>query len=689
MESKNRLNFGYFLVLFTMLLLIFGLFARSGIDELSYAEFKKLVVQEARIERCTVSPTHIKGIYIKDEKIWQEELNQKKQQPATPTENIPSYEQDEQENNKKLKLPTLFSDSKGRNHFLVVRVYEDPELVKLLEKYNVPFQGETENPWTTALLSWILPLFLIVAVWIFIMRRMGNYGKDVMSFVKTKARINVEENTKTTFKDVAGCDEAKEELQEIVEFLKAPKKFEQLGGKIPKGALLVGPPGTGKTLLARAVAGEAAVPFYNISGSEFVEMFVGVGASRVRDLFQQAKSKPPCIVFIDEIDAVGRHRGAGLGGGHDEREQTLNQLLSEMDGFETNRGIIVLAATNRPDILDPALLRPGRFDRRVVIDRPDIKGREEILKIHAKNKPLGSEVNLQQLAQRTPGFSGADLANIMNEAALLAARKSKDCIGQAEIAEAIERVIAGPERKSRIISAKEKRITAFHEVGHAMIAELHPDGDSVHKLTIIPRGSALGYTLSLPNEDKYNRTREELLAQICVLLAGRVAEEVGLQTISTGAQNDFEHVTDIARSLVARYGMSAKMGPMAFEREEGYVFLGKNFDRKSYFGGTTMDQIDAEVREIVLECYNKTKQILTDHKKSLENIAEFILEHESVEGEDFRKLLAALILKHNEPAIPPKAVPPPTLILTPNNNNLNSKPETNPPSAGTADKPIN
>ncbi len=650
LENKNKFSLIYLLILLSVILLIHSLFLRNKIDELSYADFKKLAAQERRIERCILSPTHIKGIYIKDEKIWKEEIS-----TVTPPPNESSnLDADKNKDNDDDLLPSFFSEKKGRRHFVAIRVYDDPDLVKLLEKHNVPFRGEVENTWVTMFFSWVIPLILIIAVWMFIMRRMNNYGKDVMSFVKTKAKINVEQDVKTTFHDVAGCDEAKEELKEIVEFLKAPGKFEQLGGKIPKGALLVGPPGTGKTLLARAVAGEAGVPFFNISGSEFVEMFVGVGASRVRDLFQQAKEKPPCIVFIDEIDAVGRHRGAGLGGGHDEREQTLNQLLSEMDGFEVNKGIIILAATNRPDILDPALLRPGRFDRRIVIDRPDIKGREEILKIHSKNKPLSAEVNIQQLAKRTPGFSGADLANIMNEAALLAARKGKNQIDQKDISEAIERVIAGPERKSRIISNKEKRITAFHEVGHALLAELHPDGDSVHKVTIIPRGSALGYTLSLPEEDKYSLTREELLSRICTLLAGRVAEEVGLGTISTGAQNDFEHVTDIARSIVARYGMSKKMGPMAFEREESYVFLGRNFDRKSYFGGTTMDEIDNEVRALVMECYNQTTKILSDHHKTMENLVDIILEQENLEGEDFRKFMREFIIKNNEPPPPEK-----------------------------------
>ncbi|NUM36965.1 MAG: ATP-dependent zinc metalloprotease FtsH [Candidatus Brocadiae bacterium] len=613
--------------------MLHSIFFRNKIEELSYSEFKKLVAEEHRIEKCIISNTHIKGIFVKEEAAWKEKLEEIKKNP--PKESTLK--------DKKQKEESLFSDflqlKKGRAQFVVTRVFEDPDLVKLMEKHNLPFHGEMESNWVALLFSWIIPLGLLIVLWLFIMKRMNSYGKDVMSFVKTRAKITAEENTKTTFEDVAGCDEAKEELKEIVEFLKSPSKFEQLGGKIPKGALLVGPPGTGKTLLARAVAGEAAVPFFNISGSEFVEMFVGVGASRVRDLFQQAKAKPPCIVFIDEIDAVGRHRGAGVGGGHDEREQTLNQLLAEMDGFENNKGIIVLAATNRPDILDPALLRPGRFDRRVVIDHPDIKGREEILKIHAKGKPLAAGIELKQIAQRTPGFSGADLANIMNEAALLAARKGKTQIDQQDISEAIERVVAGPQRKSRIISAKEKKITAYHEVGHALVAEIHPSGDPVHKITIIPRGSALGYTLSLPEEDKYTKTKDELMAKICVFLAGRAAEEIGLDIVSTGAQNDFEHVTDIARSIVARYGMTKEMGPMSFEREEGYVFLGRNFERKASFGSNTMDQVDKEVIKIVTECYDKTKSILTENKEALEKISAVILEKETLEGDEFRSLL--------------------------------------------------
>ncbi|HON45704.1 MAG TPA: ATP-dependent zinc metalloprotease FtsH, partial [Planctomycetota bacterium] len=534
----------------------------------------------------------------------------------------------------------------GRKSYSVVRVFDDPNLVKFLEENKVPFQGEVDNNWLAILLSWLLPLGLLVAFWVFFMRRMSTYGRDIMSFGKTQAKITAEHNTKTTFHDVAGCDEAKEELGEIVDFLKSPKKFEQLGGKIPKGALLVGPPGTGKTLLARAVAGEANVPFFHISGSEFVEMFVGVGASRVRNLFQQAKSKPPCIIFIDEIDAVGRQRGAGLSGGHDEREQTLNQLLTEMDGFETNKGIIVLAATNRPDILDHALLRPGRFDRRVTIGPPDIKGREEILKIHARGKPMDKDIVLKQLAQRTPGFSGADLASVMNEAALLAARKGKKIIQQDDLAEAIERVMAGPQLKSRIISDQERKITAFHEVGHAIIHELHPHANPVHKVSIIPRGSALGYTMSMPEEDKYNKTKDEILAEICCFLAGRIAEEVEFGIMSTGASNDFQHVSNLARSMIARYGMSKTVGPMAFEAEERELYIGK---RSPSYSNETLQTIDQETRQIVEECYNYTRSLLETHKENMRKIVDVILEKETLEGDEFRKLLNELI-----PDIPKK-----------------------------------
>ncbi|MBP7021756.1 MAG: ATP-dependent zinc metalloprotease FtsH [Planctomycetes bacterium] len=571
-----------------------------------------------------------------EQQIVAETPNEEKNKATTLTSN----QQKRQPFHHLMQLP------EGRKSYNVVRVFDDPNLVKFLEENKVPFQGEVDNNWLAILLSWLLPLGLLVAFWVFFMRRMSTYGRDIMSFGKTQAKITAEHNTKTTFHDVAGCDEAKEELGEIVDFLKSPKKFEQLGGKIPKGALLVGPPGTGKTLLARAVAGEANVPFFHISGSEFVEMFVGVGASRVRNLFQQAKSKPPCIIFIDEIDAVGRQRGAGLSGGHDEREQTLNQLLTEMDGFETNKGIIVLAATNRPDILDHALLRPGRFDRRVTIGPPDIKGREEILKIHARGKPMDKDIVLKQLAQRTPGFSGADLASVMNEAALLAARKGKKIIQQDDLAEAIERVMAGPQLKSRIISDQERKITAFHEVGHAIIHELHPHANPVHKVSIIPRGSALGYTMSMPEEDKYNKTKDEILAEICCFLAGRIAEEVEFGIMSTGASNDFQHVSNLARSMIARYGMSKTVGPMAFEAEERELYIGK---RSPSYSNETLQTIDQETRQIVEECYNYTRSLLETHKENMRKIVDVILEKETLEGDEFRKLLNELI-----PDIPEK-----------------------------------
>lgn len=638
-ENKNKSSIFYVLLLLSIVLLIHVVFFRQKIEEITYAKFKELVAQPYRIEKCLVSNTHVTGIYVKDDVVWKEVVANKQR-----TANV---SQEPKNKDSAFPFEHLFEEKKGRMRFVTVRVHDDPELVKLLETHNVSFQGDVDSNWVSVLLSWLIPIGLIILLWVVLMRRMNNYGRDVMSFGKSRAKISVEQDVKTTFVDVAGCDEAKEELKEIVEFLKAPKKFELLGGKIPKGALLVGPPGTGKTLLARAVAGEAGVPFYHISGSEFVEMFVGVGASRVRDLFQQAKSKPPCIVFIDEIDAVGRHRGAGLGGGHDEREQTLNQLLAEMDGFETNKGIIVLAATNRPDILDPALLRPGRFDRRIVIDRPDIRGREDILKIHAKGKPLAPDVDVKKMAQRMVGFSGADLANVMNEAALLAARKNKSQIEQTDISEAMERVLAGPERKSRLISPNEKKVTAYHEVGHAIVASLHKYGEPVHKISIIPRGSALGYVLHMPEEDKYTLTKPELLARICVALGGRVAEEIGLEIVSTGAQQDLEYVTDIARSLVTRYGMSKKMGPLAFEKEEGYVFLGKNFDRKSYFSGSTMDQIDREVREIVIRAYQSTIALILPNKAVMDKLVEVLLERETLEGHEFREILHNLREKLN------------------------------------------
>lgn len=633
-NNKNKFNLLYFFALLLILVVLHSLFFnKETVQQLKYAEFKQIAQQPNRIRSCFLSNVRIYGTYIKDNEIYQQQYKN------LEWNTIDTQQKQSQQPQIRNFLFTKLQP--GEQNFSVIRVHDDPNLIKFLEDNHIPFQGEVESDWLSAIFTWILPLLLIVVFWIFIFKRMNMYGKDIMSFGKSSAKIRAEANTKTTFKDVAGCDEAKEELEEIVEFLKSPQKFEQLGGKIPKGALLIGPPGTGKTLLARAVAGEAGVPFFNISGSEFVEMFVGVGASRVRDLFQQAKSKPPCIIFIDEIDAVGRQRGSGIGGGHDEREQTLNQLLSEMDGFETNKGIIVFAATNRPDILDTALLRPGRFDRRITIDQPDLRGREEILKIHSKGKPLASNINLKQLAQRMPGFSGAELASVMNEAALLAARKNQKQIEQENIAEAIERVMAGPQRKSRILSQNERIITAVHEVGHAMIAELHPYGDPVHKVSIIPRGSALGYTLSIPEEDKYNRTKEELVAKICCSLSGRIAEEVCFNICSTGAQNDFEHVTDLARSIIARYGMSKTMGPLVFAQEEKSQYFA--WQHKNTFSETTLTQLDQEVHDLVMECYNYSRGLLEKYKNVLETIATIMLEKETVEGDEFRRMLHKFI----------------------------------------------
>ncbi|MBI3848047.1 MAG: ATP-dependent zinc metalloprotease FtsH [Planctomycetes bacterium] len=532
------------------------------------------------------------------------------------------------------------SQQRYRVPFVTSRPADDKGLFELLDKSKVSYGQEQNSEWPTVLFTWLLPLFLIVLLGVLIMRQMGRAGSMVMSFGKSKAKIVVEKDTKTTFDDVAGCEEAKEELREIIEFLKNPKKFQSLGGKIPKGVLLMGPPGTGKTLIARAVAGEAGVPFFSISGSDFVEMFVGVGAARVRDLFTQAKTKAPCIVFIDEIDAVGRQRGAGIGGGHDEREQTLNQLLVEMDGFDTQKGVIILAATNRPDVLDPALLRPGRFDRQVVIDTADVKGRLEILKVHTRGKPLESDVDLAVIAKRTPGFTGADLANAVNEAALLAARKDQKKITMADFEEAIDRVLAGPERKSRVISEKEKEIIAYHECGHAIVAALTPRCDPVHKVSIIPRGhAALGYTLQLPIEDRYIVTREELLARITSTLGGRAAEEIIYGHRSTGAQNDLEKCTEMARRMVCKYGMSDKLGPVSLGRAEGLVFLGRDLYDEKNFSEQTAIAVDNEVTRIVQECESQAKKLLLEHRDKLDLLARELQKREVMDGQEVMDVL--------------------------------------------------
>ena len=517
----------------------------------------------------------------------------------------------------------------------------DDSLIPTLRARDIEIKAELppQPPWWTTILSSLLPMLLIVGIWFMLMQQSQGGGGRVMNFGKSRARRYDEDNIKITFKDVAGADEAKQELEEVVEFLKHPKKYNDLGAKIPKGVLLYGPPGTGKTLLAKAVAGEAGVPFFSISGSDFVEMFVGVGASRVRDLFEQAKKSAPCIVFIDEIDAVGRQRGAGLGGGHDEREQTLNQLLVEMDGFGANEGIIMIAATNRPDILDPALLRPGRFDRQIVVDRPDIKGRQEILKVHVKGKPISPEVELGVIARRTPGFTGADLSNLVNEAALMAARKNKNKIDMPEMEEAAERVIMGPERRSRVISDKEKRLTAYHEGGHTLVGMLLDNTDPVHKVTIIPRGRAGGYTLSLPKEDRYYATRSEMLDELKVLLGGRVAEALVLKEISSGASNDLQRATSLARQMICEYGMSPELGPMTFGHRQDQVFLGRDIGRDKDYSEEVAAKIDKEIRKFIDEAYQKTESLLNENMDKLHLIADALIERETLEGEEIDQLM--------------------------------------------------
>jgi len=518
--------------------------------------------------------------------------------------------------------------------------YEE-ELVRDLRKNEVQLsvKGKGGSNWLS-LLTYILPFILLLAFWIFLMNSVQGGGSRVMSFGKSRAKRLSVDSPKVTFRDVAGVDEAVEELQEIKDFLENPKRFQALGARIPKGVLLYGPPGTGKTLLARAVAGEAGVPFFSISGSDFVEMFVGVGASRVRDLFEQAKQNSPCIIFMDEIDAVGRHRGAGLGGGHDEREQTLNQLLVEMDGFEMKDNIILIAATNRPDILDPALLRPGRFDRQVVVDRPDRKGRSRILEVHTRGKPLAKEIDIDNLAGQTPGFTGADLANLVNEAALLAARNNKREITQTELEEGIMRVIAGPEKKTRVMGEKERLVTAYHEMGHAMVAHYLDNTDPVHKISIISRGQALGYTISLPTEDKFLTTRAELSDTLAMTLGGRAAEEIVFSEVTTGAANDLEKVTATAKQMVMRFGMSEKLGPRTFGHDQSQPFLGREFSATADYSDEIAREIDDEIRRIVEEAHQTARQVLGERRDALDRLSKLLLEHETIEREEFEALLA-------------------------------------------------
>lgn len=568
------------------------LFGSPAAEELSYTQFKE-TVREEKIASLEIGESEIKG---------------------------------------------AFKD--GKEFRVVWKTGSDPELIALLEEHNVNYKfASPPSNWFSMILIYGLPILLIVAFWFFLYRQAQVGGNQALSFGKSRARLFLDERPRVTFSDVAGIEEVKEELQEEIEFLRNPKKFQVLGAKIPKGVLLLGPPGCGKTLLARAVAGEAGVPFFSVSGSEFVEMFVGVGASRVRDLFSQAKKYAPCIIFIDEIDAVGRLRGAGLGGGHDEREQTLNQLLVEMDGFDPNIGVIIIAATNRPDILDPALLRPGRFDRRVVVDVPDVNGRQAILQVHARNKPLENPEDLKIVAQRTPGFTGADLENVLNEAALLAARLGKKKISLSEIEEATERVIAGPQKKSRVVSEREKEIIAVHETGHALVSKFLPGSDTVHRISIISRGMALGYTIQLPTEDRHLQTKHELLNQIAFALGGRVAEEELLGEITTGAQNDFQKATDLARRMVTEWGMSEKLGPLSFSNKEEMVFLGRDLTRERIFSEAVAYEIDQEIKGIINSCYEKAREIIRGHREKVRAIAQVLIEKEVLEGSELDRLL--------------------------------------------------
>jgi cell division protease FtsH len=546
-----------------------------------------------------------------------------------------------------------------RFHGVTVANAAIPDVTKTLQDQKVPFNYKEvkEANWLSLVMT-LAPILLILGFWIFMMRQMQAGGNKALSFGKSRARLLTAQQKKATFKDVAGIDEAKEELYEIIDFLKDPQKFQKLGGRIPKGVLLVGPPGTGKTLLARAIAGEANVPFFSISGSDFVEMFVGVGASRVRDLFEQGKKNAPCIIFIDEIDAVGRHRGAGLGGGHDEREQTLNALLVEMDGFESNEGVILIAATNRPDVLDPALLRPGRFDRRVVVPRPDVRGREEILRVHTRKVPLAEDVDLSVIARGTPGFSGADMANLVNEAALWAARQNRKFVAMADFEMSKDKVLMGAERKSMILSDEEKRNTAYHEAGHALVAAMTPGADPLHKVTIIPRGMALGVTMQLPIDDKHTYTKEFLEAQLSVLMGGRAAEEIFLHHITTGAGNDIERATEIARQMVCEWGMSP-LGPLTFGKKEEQIFLGREIAQHRDYSEDTAIKIDGEVRAIVSTGYARARNILETHRDTLERIAQALLDREVLDAAELKLLMEGKSLPEKTQPPPPSAPPVP------------------------------
>ena len=596
------------LTLFILLILFVQLFLPpSSSQTIPYSRFKQLV-RQGQVTDIKISPTTIRGKLSSP------------QSSASPTQTTSST-----------STPQVF----------ITNRVEDPDLVKELEAHGIPYSGQADMSWLSNLLLWIVPFFLLMLFWGVYLRRMGGgVGGGLMTVGKSRARIYAEHQIAVRFDDVAGLDEAKEELKEVIEFLRTPEKFRRLGGKVPKGVLLVGAPGTGKTLLAKAVAGEADVPFFSLSGSEFVELFVGVGAARVRDLFEQALQKAPSIVFIDELDALGKARGMSPVSGHEEREQTLNQLLVEMDGFDPNTGVIIMAATNRPEILDPALLRAGRFDRHVVLDRPDVKGREAILRVHAKNVKLAEEVDLSIIAARTPGFVGADLANIVNEAALLAARRGRDAVTMADFDDAVDRIVTGLEKKTRVINPREKKIIAHHEIGHALTAELLPHGDPVRKVSIIPRGiAALGYTQQLPTEDRYLMTRTELENRLCVLLGGRVAEEIIFEDVSTGAQDDLQKATDTARCMVTEYGMSKRLGLRTFEKERRGLFLDTPWSTKKDYSEKKAADIDKEVEEILEQAHRRVRELLSAQRPLLEHLASVLLEKEILEGEELRRLI--------------------------------------------------
>jgi cell division protease FtsH len=611
-QNQRKFSLWYFVAAFFVLLAVENFLLGAITETLTYNEFKALL-KAGKVTEVTLTDKVITG------RLKPEGLD-----GILPPE----------------KIKEIQRFGGGDQRFVVVRV-DDPQLVPELEAAKVNFSGRLESTWFTTLLSWVLPALIFVGIWMFFMKRMGA-ASGLVSLGKSKAKVYMEKQTGVTFQDVAGIDEARSELMEIVDFLKTPDRYRRLGGKIPKGVLLAGAPGTGKTLLAKAVAGEAGVPFFSMSGSEFVEMFVGMGAARVRDLFAQAQQKAPCIIFIDELDALGKARGMNPMGGHDEREQTLNQLLVEMDGFETNKGVIIMAATNRPEILDPALLRPGRFDRQVVLDRPDLKGREKILQVHTKNVSMGPDVKLAEIAARTPGFVGADLANLVNEAALRAARRGSEKVAMQDFDEAAERVVAGLERKSRVMNAVEKETVAYHEAGHALVAESRPNADRVSKVSIIPRGvAALGYTLQTPTEDRYLMRRAELLDRIDVLLGGRVAEEIVFGDISTGAQNDLQRVTDLARHMVTQYGMSETLGLVTFEEPRTNPFLnvagvggGREYSEK------TAQAIDDEIRAIVADARERVRETLTKRRAALDALAKLLLEKEVVDRQGLETLLA-------------------------------------------------